>query len=66
MHGAIPPLPEYAFMAWSSLSAQGLHLYIYLYPYLHDITIFRGQKILMDCQVHSNQQQDKQQSVSFI
>jgi len=23
MHGAIPPLPQYAFMAWCSVKAQG-------------------------------------------
>jgi len=29
MHGAIPPLPNYAFMALCSIKAQGqLHLYI--------------------------------------
>jgi hypothetical protein len=30
MHGAIPPLPEYAFMAWCLVEAQG-QLYLYLY-----------------------------------
>jgi hypothetical protein len=28
MRGAIPPLPQYAFMAWCSVKAQG-HLYLY-------------------------------------
>jgi hypothetical protein len=32
MSGVIPPLPQYAFMAWCSVKAQGqLYLYIYLY-----------------------------------
>jgi hypothetical protein len=30
MSGAIPPLPQYAFMASCSFKAQG-HLYLYLY-----------------------------------
>jgi hypothetical protein len=30
MHGAIPPLPLYVFMAWRSFKAQG-QLYLYLY-----------------------------------
>jgi hypothetical protein len=30
MHGAIPPLPQYAFMAWCSVKAQG-QLYFYRY-----------------------------------
>jgi hypothetical protein len=29
MSGAIPPLPQYAFMAWCSVKAQG-QLYLYL------------------------------------
>jgi hypothetical protein len=29
MNGAIPPLPQYAFMAWCSVEAQG-QLYLYL------------------------------------
>jgi hypothetical protein len=29
MHGAIPPLPQYASMAWCSLKAEG-QLYLYL------------------------------------
>jgi hypothetical protein len=30
MSGAIPPLPQYALMAWCSVKAQGqLHLYLY-------------------------------------
>jgi len=32
MHGAISPLPQYAFMAWYSVKAQGqLYLYLSLY-----------------------------------
>jgi hypothetical protein len=35
MSGAIPPLPQYAFMAWCLVKAQGqLYLYLYLYLYL--------------------------------
>jgi hypothetical protein len=30
MSGAIPSLPQYAFMAWCSVKAQGQH-YLYLY-----------------------------------
>jgi hypothetical protein len=30
MSGAIPPLPQYAFMAWCSVKAQG-QLYFYLF-----------------------------------
>jgi len=30
MSGAIPPLPQYAFMAWYSIKAQR-QLYLYLY-----------------------------------
>jgi len=30
MSRAIPPLPQYAFMAWCSVKAQG-QLYLYLY-----------------------------------
>jgi hypothetical protein len=30
MSGAIPPLPQYPFMAWCSVKAQG-QLYLYLY-----------------------------------
>jgi hypothetical protein len=30
MSGVIPPLPQYAFMAWCSVKAQG-QLYLYLY-----------------------------------
>jgi hypothetical protein len=32
MSGAIPPLPQYTFMAWCSVKAQEkLYLYLYLY-----------------------------------
>jgi hypothetical protein len=31
MNGAIPPLPQYAFMAWYLVKAQG-QLYLYLLP----------------------------------
>jgi hypothetical protein len=33
MRRAKPPLPQYAFMAWYSVEAQGLYLYLYLYLY---------------------------------
>jgi hypothetical protein len=33
MSGAIPPLPQYAFMAWCSVKAQGLYLTLILQPY---------------------------------
>jgi len=32
MSGAIPPLPQYVFMAWCSVKAQG-QLYLYRLPY---------------------------------
>jgi hypothetical protein len=31
MSGAMPPFPQYAFMAWCSVKAQG-QLYLYLLP----------------------------------
>jgi hypothetical protein len=35
MRGAIPPLAQYAFMAWCLVKAQGqLYLYLYLLPIL--------------------------------
>jgi hypothetical protein len=35
MRGALPPLPQYAFMAWYSVKAQGqLYLYVTLYKLL--------------------------------
>jgi hypothetical protein len=34
MSGAIPPLPQYTFMVWCSVKAQGqLYLYLLLYQY---------------------------------
>jgi hypothetical protein len=33
MHGAIPPLSQYAFMAWCSVKAQG-QFYLYILPLL--------------------------------
>jgi hypothetical protein len=33
MRGAVHPLPQYAFMAWCSVKAQG-QLYLYLYSVL--------------------------------
>jgi hypothetical protein len=32
MSGAVPPLPQYAFMAWCPVKAQG-QLYIYLFAF---------------------------------
>jgi hypothetical protein len=38
MSGAISPLPQYAFMAWYLVKAQGqLCLYLYLYLYLFGV-----------------------------
>jgi len=34
MGGAVPPLPQYAFMAWCSVKKAQGQLYLYLYPYL--------------------------------
>jgi hypothetical protein len=34
MNGAIPPLPQYDFMVWCPVKAQG-QLYLYLYLYLN-------------------------------
>jgi hypothetical protein len=31
MSGAVPPLPQYTFMAWCSIKAQG-QLYLFLMP----------------------------------
>jgi hypothetical protein len=42
MSGAILPLPQYAFMAWCSVKAQGQ-----LYLYLSDMRISSGFKWLM-------------------
>jgi hypothetical protein len=36
MSETIPPLPQYAFMAWCSVKAQG-QLYLYLYLYLYKV-----------------------------
>jgi hypothetical protein len=35
MSGAVPPLPQYAFMTWCSAKAQG-QLYIYLYQFYNE------------------------------
>jgi hypothetical protein len=40
MNGAIPPLPQYAFMTWCSAKAQG-QLYLYLLP-LHEKIKYSG------------------------
>jgi hypothetical protein len=38
MNGAVPPLPQYTFMAWCSLKTQGLiYLNISFYSLLHNI-----------------------------
>jgi hypothetical protein len=40
MSGAIPPLPQYAFMAWCLVKAQGqLELYLYLILYIYLATV---------------------------
>jgi hypothetical protein len=43
MRGAIPPLPQYAFMAWCSVKKSQGHVYLYLYLYLcgHSIGIVK-------------------------
>jgi hypothetical protein len=46
MSGAIPPLPEYASMAWCSVKAQG-QLYIYLYSLLCPWYVYK-------CVIHAN------------
>jgi len=47
MRGAIPPLPQYAFMAWSLVKAQGqLYLYLYLSIYLFIYIHFLRKKLL--------------------
>jgi hypothetical protein len=34
MHGDMPPLPQYVFMAWCSVKAEGeLHLHVYLFTF---------------------------------
>jgi hypothetical protein len=38
MPGAIPPLPQFAFMAWCSVKAQG-YLYLYLFYFTCCITL---------------------------
>jgi hypothetical protein len=35
MGGAVPPLPQYAFMAWCSVRESTGQLYLYLYLYLY-------------------------------
>jgi hypothetical protein len=39
MSGAIPTLPQYAFMAWCSVKAQG-QLYLIFYPYHFTLPFF--------------------------
>jgi hypothetical protein len=39
MSGAVPPLPQYAFMAWCSVKKAQGQLYLYLYIYLYHIII---------------------------
>jgi hypothetical protein len=42
MSGAIPPLPQYAFMAWCSVKAQGqLYLSLSLSLSTHDVQYLR-------------------------
>jgi len=35
MRGFIPPVPQYAFMAWCSVKKAQGQLYLYLYVYLY-------------------------------
>jgi hypothetical protein len=43
MNGAIPPFPQYIFIAWCSVKAQGL-LYLYL---KEEKKLHEGEKIIM-------------------
>jgi len=36
MRGAIHPLPQYVFMTWCSVKAEGLHLYLLWYVKRYD------------------------------
>jgi hypothetical protein len=51
MHGAIPPLPEYAFMAWCSVKGQG-QFYLFTLPkilqMLRERSQLRGQRVYVD------------------
>jgi hypothetical protein len=40
MSGAMPPLPQYAFMAWCSVKTQG-QLYLYLYYHRISFSVFQ-------------------------
>jgi len=56
MHGAVPPLPQYSFVVWCLVTAQG-QLYFYLiisfrYKEENILEIIK-ELILMMCRVHS-------------
>jgi hypothetical protein len=51
--GAIPPFPQYAFMAWCSVKAQG-QLYLYLYfkikvQLVKEFPVFSGTRRFVSC-----------------
>jgi hypothetical protein len=49
MCGAIPPLPQYAFMAWCSVKAKGL-LYLFINPELTGLactSVYKMQKEIL-------------------
>jgi len=49
MSGAIPPLAQYAFMAWCSVKAEEqLYLYLYLYPSNIHLNLHENQVELTD------------------
>jgi hypothetical protein len=48
MIGAIPPLSQYAFMAWCSVKAQGqLYLYLTVFFLLKDIKLQIGLRLIV-------------------
>jgi hypothetical protein len=56
MSGVIPPLPQYAFMAWCLLKAQGqLYLYLKRYLFVHPLNYLHGVESLFfyECETWS-------------
>jgi hypothetical protein len=50
MSGAIPTLPQYAFMAWCSVKAQGqLYIYLYLYTPLGRCVYLKKCTVISSC-----------------
>jgi hypothetical protein len=50
MSGAIPPIHQYAFMAWCSVKAQG-QIYLYIYLYLFTVMVralFKKQSVFLE------------------